>query len=382
MELKKDDDDDDDEVDIEHIVCSVCGQPDEEGNDILFCDRKGCYRAYHQNCLDPPHEKEIELEEDWFCWHCQCIDDCLDVIGEVLDDDHDDWQELFPEVRQVINHELVTDHVDNHGLFMKYDSKDEEDDEDYVPSDEESSQLKPKDDDDDDDHSSSIIDEHDGGEGDIEEARVEEAVQDNHEDDYDDSDNDDDDDFSEADIDEDEVKGLIKDAAEIDPHIMRVIYDDNDDGDGHATAADSDVHDGQAVYTYNKKRLRPRRNNNNNDDVSMNDKRFIVEGVADVGKMIARVVRGVIQIGSIERVRMAECLQDTAWIVKFDGDHQSFETGYEQVMKYLDVYMDYIRVNHDDDDNDDNDIRKDLKKRLVETEGNKCPAYANVMIYL
>jgi Ca2+-binding RTX toxin-like protein len=37
MELKKGskDEDDDDEVDVEHIVCSVCSQPDGDGNDIL-----------------------------------------------------------------------------------------------------------------------------------------------------------------------------------------------------------------------------------------------------------------------------------------------------------------------------------------------------------
>jgi hypothetical protein len=35
-------------------MCSKCGNPDSYGNDILFCDREGCFRAYHQMCLDPP----------------------------------------------------------------------------------------------------------------------------------------------------------------------------------------------------------------------------------------------------------------------------------------------------------------------------------------
>jgi hypothetical protein len=414
MELKKgskDDDDDDDEVDVEHIVCSVCSQPDRDGNDILFCDRKGCYRAYHQNCLDPPYnsnngDKEIDLDEDWFCWHCQCIDDCLDVIGEVLDDDHDDWQELFPEVKYMTAYGekenfTCSSHNNDDLLILRYDSKDEEEDEDYVPSDddgEEESLLNPEHIDDRD--TSSIIDnsddvektgdkklikneendendigdlKNDSNNGGQDDDGDDDEEEDDDDDDNDDDDDDDDDDFSELGIDEDEVKGLIKDAEEIDPDIMRVINDVDNNGDGRGDDDDG----GKALYTYNKKRLRPRRNNNNNNNsIAMGDKRFMIEGVADKGKIIARVVRGVIQTGCIERVRISsaddDCLHNFAWIVRFDGDHQSFEVDYDQIMNYFDVYMDYTRLNHDDDNVNDNDEDgKDSKKRLVEMEGNR-----------
>ena len=43
-----DDDDNDDDVDVEDVGCSVCSSLEStEENDILLCDRKGCYRAYH-----------------------------------------------------------------------------------------------------------------------------------------------------------------------------------------------------------------------------------------------------------------------------------------------------------------------------------------------
>jgi len=397
MELKKGskDDDDDDEVDVEHIVCSVCSQPDGDGNDILFCDRKGCYRAYHQNCLDPPYnnnngDKEIDLDEDWFCWHCQCIDDCLDVIGEILDDDHDDWQELFPEVKYMISYDeeensssVVIDsssHNNDGLLILRYDSKEEEEDEDYVPSIEEEDEesLLKSERIDGGDNTSSIIDNNDD---DVEKTGDKKLTNDEEKDDGDnndcgeedddededddDDDGSDDDDVSELEIDEDEVKGLIKDAEEIDPDIMRVINDDgDDDSDGQALSKE--------LNTYNKKRLRPRRNNNNS--IAIGDKRFMIEGEADKGKIIARVVRGVIQTGSIERVRISgdddDCLRNSAWIVRFDGDHQSFEVDYQQIMNYFDVYMDYTRLNNDDDNVNDDGDGKDSKKRLVDMEGN------------
>ena len=38
-----------------HTVCAVCGNgDDEEGNDILLCDGRGCRAAYHLKCLPVP----------------------------------------------------------------------------------------------------------------------------------------------------------------------------------------------------------------------------------------------------------------------------------------------------------------------------------------
>lgn len=41
-------------------------------------------RAYHQNCLSPPIKPEAfpGEEEDWFCWQCECLADCLEMLEE------------------------------------------------------------------------------------------------------------------------------------------------------------------------------------------------------------------------------------------------------------------------------------------------------------
>ena len=66
--------DEEDQVEVEGVMCSVCNQPDDDNNDILFCDHKDCFRAYHQNCCDPP-ERNPDADDDWFCRRCQCLDD-------------------------------------------------------------------------------------------------------------------------------------------------------------------------------------------------------------------------------------------------------------------------------------------------------------------
>ncbi len=61
-------------VEVESVLCSFCNQSDQDGNDILLCDHKGCFKAYHQKCCDPP-ELEPDCRDDWFCQQCQCIND-------------------------------------------------------------------------------------------------------------------------------------------------------------------------------------------------------------------------------------------------------------------------------------------------------------------
>lgn len=41
-------------------------------------------RAFHQNCLTPAVKPEAfpSEEEDWFCWQCECLTDCLEMIEE------------------------------------------------------------------------------------------------------------------------------------------------------------------------------------------------------------------------------------------------------------------------------------------------------------
>lgn len=94
--------DEDGMVDVLDVLCSRCHGEDVEGNDILFCDRKGCHRAYHQGCLDPPivvTEETLDPNLAWFCWQCECLDNCLDNCNERLETELMDWKELFPELK-------------------------------------------------------------------------------------------------------------------------------------------------------------------------------------------------------------------------------------------------------------------------------------------
>ena len=62
-----------------------CNRGDsDDHDDILLCDFAGCFRAYHQNCLSPPVSEGAfpDEEEDWFCWQCECLTDCLEYLEQ------------------------------------------------------------------------------------------------------------------------------------------------------------------------------------------------------------------------------------------------------------------------------------------------------------
>eukprot|EP01035_Chromulina_nebulosa_P017123 gene17123-22637_t len=112
---------------------------DTPNNDILICDRKGCNRAYHEKCLDPPLilnlNKELQdMSLDWFCWQCETINDCILIIKEILDintkEDSLDWRDLFPEIDEKSNN--YEQNVNISKSFVIEDD-DEEHDEDYLP---------------------------------------------------------------------------------------------------------------------------------------------------------------------------------------------------------------------------------------------------------
>jgi hypothetical protein len=91
-----------DDIDLEAVVCSRCGKSDEEDNDILLCDRTGCCRAYHFKCLDPvPEDASSLLEnEDWFCWPCDTLNNCLSWINKGMKTSYETTEELFPELKK------------------------------------------------------------------------------------------------------------------------------------------------------------------------------------------------------------------------------------------------------------------------------------------
>lgn len=121
-------------IDINEVVCSRCGLDEMENNDILFCDRSGCGRAYHQNCLCPVVEgSPEESSDDWFCWQCECIDDCLDLVNEQCETELNSWQELFPDLQEIQESSGSNATVDD-GTFLDDDEDDDEsEDEDFNP---------------------------------------------------------------------------------------------------------------------------------------------------------------------------------------------------------------------------------------------------------
>ncbi len=77
------------DIDVEQVGCVVCGDSQStDENDILLCDRAGCFCAFHMECCDPPVKiDEIGGEDDpWFCRACDCLDQCLEILRNVVDD--------------------------------------------------------------------------------------------------------------------------------------------------------------------------------------------------------------------------------------------------------------------------------------------------------
>ncbi|CAM9835065.1 unnamed protein product [Ectocarpus sp. 13 AM-2016] len=90
-------------IEVDEIMCTKCGQGDsDDHDDILLCDYAGCFRAYHQNCLSPPIKPEVfpEEEEDWFCWQCECLTDCFEMLENEFQqgEKFTSWKDVFPVV--------------------------------------------------------------------------------------------------------------------------------------------------------------------------------------------------------------------------------------------------------------------------------------------
>lgn len=86
-----------DMVNVEDVVCSRCGLSDTPDNDILLCDKQGCCRAYHQNCLDPKVDPSaIKDEAYWFCWVCDAMNNCLAWINTKMGTSFEKPEDVFP----------------------------------------------------------------------------------------------------------------------------------------------------------------------------------------------------------------------------------------------------------------------------------------------
>lgn len=255
-------------VDVENIFCSLCQGEATDDNDILLCDRINCYRAYHQNCLDPPIKAaNIDPKMDWFCWQCECFDTSLDIIGEKTGVEALTIEEVFPEVQ-------INDFNDKLMSNLEFMDDEDEEDEDYDPSVEGNDEIfesyEEEDHDDIINNDNNELDE-DGNSGDEDE---------------DDSDDEDAEESSEEDIDNDELQGLLADA-DLDLNIVEL--------------------------SRSGRKLRSQKQ----------PEEFIqLEGEGDIGKSIARIIRGVYHIGKI--VKFAPFTESTAenidgtWTITFD----------------------------------------------------------------
>ena len=184
--------------------CSRCGldTEDDSENDIVFCDRVGCFRAYHLLCLEPPIQSLASAgfkdEDEWFCWKCETLDDILDHLNDALGTSYIETN-LFPELES--GPQSLID--------AYYDDDDDEEDESFNPDDTEGSDA--------------VDSEEEAGEGNrSSEAKVTEAMHDvygpdkNHDDDDggDDDDDDSGDDSEDVSVDtsvsDDEIRGLVE----------------------------------------------------------------------------------------------------------------------------------------------------------------------------
>lgn len=299
--------DEEDMVEVADILCSRCNGEETPGNDILFCDRALCLRAYHQLCLDPPLEMaNFDADQDWFCWQCECLDDCLDLLCERLNEEYSRWQDLFPEVREAAS---VRDTLA--GAVLAEDEEEAVDaDDEYAPTAEEmraeeeeledASQSGQSDDENNGEEGGENGDEDDAGEDEL--YKKLRALNDQHsatddrnmevDDEDNEEENDDDDDVDEvgdgelvsdleSDLDEDEVAGLLQDAAE-----------DLDYLPVGPQMTSSTTAEPVARRLRDRSRLQ-------------RSQQTLLYGARDVGREIARVVRGVFVLGSISNYTAA-----------------------------------------------------------------------------
>lgn len=294
--------DEEDMVEVADILCSRCNGEETPGNDILFCDRASCLRAYHQLCLDPPLAMaNFDADQDWFCWQCECLDDCLDLLSERLNEEYSRWQDLFPEVREAAS---VRDTLA--GAVLAEDEEEAVDaDDEYAPTAEE---MRAEEEELEDASQSGSLDEGNGEEGGEDENEDEEDARENElykklralndqqqislatddDDQHMVEDNDEDDDAEEigddelvsdleSDLDEDEVAGLLQDAAE-----------DLDYLPLGPQMTSSTTAEPVARRLRDRSRLQ-------------RSQQTLLYGARDVSREIARVVRGVFVLGTISQ---------------------------------------------------------------------------------
>lgn len=113
-------------ISLDDLVCCICliGDATDE-NDLLLCDGKGCFRAYHMNCLEPrvtQEEVEATEGEDWFCPLCTNLAECMHMIQSNTEGDEWDRRRMERDYIEAMD-------VKKKGNSGK-DTKDDDDDDD------------------------------------------------------------------------------------------------------------------------------------------------------------------------------------------------------------------------------------------------------------
>ncbi|GMH64691.1 hypothetical protein TrST_g10109 [Triparma strigata] len=81
--FQSDDISDDSGVNTSDVICTLCrGGECEEGNDIIMCDGKACFRAFHVECVGVEGHESWGEEEDWQCVWCELRGEGLEVLNE------------------------------------------------------------------------------------------------------------------------------------------------------------------------------------------------------------------------------------------------------------------------------------------------------------
>ena len=77
-------------------ICRCFDGNDTDENDILICDAKDCFRAYHQKCLIPiMTDREVDEQgENWFCHSCLCKINCLGYVNDTFQTDFNSVYEV------------------------------------------------------------------------------------------------------------------------------------------------------------------------------------------------------------------------------------------------------------------------------------------------
>jgi len=85
--------DDDSGISLDDLQCCVCLKNHAtDENDLILCDGRGCFRAYHMHCVQPhvnPEDVDDE-DEDWFCPLCKALAELMhNIQSEYMGDDWD-----------------------------------------------------------------------------------------------------------------------------------------------------------------------------------------------------------------------------------------------------------------------------------------------------